>query len=278
MKNLKQISGTIAKYGFLIAGAIMSLLPLVVIFLGSFKTKEEFNATGPLTLPENWLNFDNYITAFTNGNMLDGFVNTIFVLVFSIVATILTGTMTAYVLSRFDFMAKKLVKGLFLFATLIPGVTMQVSTFQIINGLGLFNTIWSSIAIFAGTDIIAIYIFLQYLDNISMSLDESAIMDGASYLTVYRSIIMPLLKPAIVTVLIIKGVAIYNDFYTPFLYMPKTELQVISTSLFKFKGPYGTEWQVICAGIMVAVIPTLIIFLFLQRHIYSGFTQGAVKE
>nr|WP_307992876.1 carbohydrate ABC transporter permease [uncultured Niameybacter sp.] len=278
MKNIKQISGVVAKYGILILGAIMSLLPLIVIFLGSFKTKEEFNSTGPLTLPENWLNFDNYITAFINGNMLDGFMNTIFVLVFSILATILTGTMTAYVLSRFDFMAKKLVKGLFLFATLIPGVTMQVSTFQIINGLGLFNTIWSSIVIFAGTDIIAIYIFLQYLDNISLSLDESAIMDGASYLKVYRTIIMPLLKPAIVTVLIIKGVAIYNDFYTPFLYMPKTELQVISTSLFKFKGPYGTEWQVICAGIMVAVIPTLIIFLFLQRHIYSGFTQGAVKE
>ena len=278
MKDLKRISGVVAKYGVLILGAIMSLLPLIVIFLGSFKTKEEFNTTGPLTLPQNWLNFDNYITAFLNGNMLQGFINTIFILVFSILATILTGTMTAYVLSRFDFMAKKLVKGLFLFATLIPGVTMQVSTFQIINGLGLFNTIWASIAIFAGTDIIAIYIFLQYLDNISISLDESAIMDGASYLKVYRSIIMPLLKPAIVTVLIIKGVAIYNDFYTPFLYMPKTELQVISTSLFKFKGPYGTEWQVICAGIMVAVIPTLIIFLLLQRHIYSGFTQGAVKE
>lgn len=90
--------------------------------------------------------------------------------------------------------------------------------------------------LYLGTDIIAVYIFLQFLDSIAVALDESAMLDGASYLTIYWRIILPLLKPAIVTVIIIKGVNIYNDFYTPFLYMPKTSLQVISTALFKFKG------------------------------------------
>ncbi|MNE82432.1 L-arabinose transport system permease protein AraQ [compost metagenome] len=118
---------------------------------------------------------------------------------------------------------------------------------------------------------------MQFLDSISESLDESAMLDGASYWTIYWRIILPLLSPAIVTVIIVKGVNIYNDFYTPFLYMPKSSLQVVSTALFKFKGPYGSQWEVICAAIMIAIIPTLIAFISLQKYIYNGFAQGSVK-
>lgn len=225
----------------------------------------------------NWLNWANYAKAFVDGNMLTGFLNTAFILLISIIGATLTGSMIAYILNRFKFKGKSLMLGAFLLATLIPGVTTQVSTFQIINKLELFNTPWAAILLYLGTDIIAVYIFLQFLDSIAVALDESAMLDGASYLTIYWRIILPLLKPAIVTVIIIKGVNIYNDFYTPFLYMPKTSLQVISTALFKFKGPYGSQWEVISAGIIIAIIPTLVAFLSLQKYIYNGFAQGSVK-
>lgn len=266
------------KYVSLLLAALIAIVPLLVVFLGSFKTKEEFGSTKVLELPQNFLNFDNYMRAFVEGKMLLGFANTLFILFFSIVATLLTGTMTAYVLSRFDFKLKNLVQTAFLIASLIPSITMQMSTFQIISKLGLFNTRLSTIILFAGTDIISIYIFLQFLNNISRSLDESAIMDGASYFMIFFQILIPLMKPAIITVLIIKGVNFYNEFYTPFLYMPSTDLAVISTALFKFKGPYGTQWEVICAGVIITIIPTLITFLLLQKQIYSGLTQGSVKE
>jgi multiple sugar transport system permease protein len=152
-----------------------------------------------------------------------------------------------------------------------------VATFQIVNALGLFNTIGSNIILFIGTDIISIYIFLQFLNGIPRDLDEAALIDGASFFGIYLRIILPLLKPAIATVLIIKIVAIYNDFYTPFLYMPDKDLGVISTSLFRFIGPYSANWQVICAGIVITIIPTLIIFLLLQKYIYNGLIQGSVK-
>lgn len=77
--------------------------------------------------------------------------------------------------------------------------------------------------------------------------------------------------------IIVKGVSIYNEFYIPFLYMPKTSLGVISTALFRFRGPYGSQWEIISAGIIVALIPTLLAFLILQKYIYNGLTQGAVK-
>ncbi|MDQ0174095.1 carbohydrate ABC transporter permease [Paenibacillus tundrae] len=277
MHQVKYTLASFVKYASLILAAFIALLPIVVILFASLKTNAEYAATSPLTPPADWLNFANYSRAFVDGNMLVGFKNTIIILLISIVGATLTGSMIAYVLDRFKFKGKKIMVAAFLLATLIPSVTTQVATFQIINALDLFNTRWAAIVMYLGTDIIAVYIFLQFLGSISSALDESAMLDGASYFTIYWKIILPLLKPAIVTVIIVKGVNIYNDFYTPFLYMPKDSLQVISTALFKFKGPFGSQWEVISAGIMIAIIPTMIIFLLLQKYIYNGFAQGSVK-
>jgi raffinose/stachyose/melibiose transport system permease protein len=268
---------TTGKYLSLVAGAFVTLVPLVVILFASLKTHEEFANTGPLVPPQNWLNIDNFVGAFVRGNMATGFVNTGIILTASIVVTILIGTGAAYALDRFDFRFKKIVFFLFLMATLVPGVTTQVATYQVVNGLHLVNTHLAAIALFSGTDILAIYIFIQFMQSIPKSLDEAAMMDGANRFTVYWRVILPLLSPAIVTVVIIKGIAIYNEFYIPFLYMPSRDLQVISTSLYQFKGPLGSEWEVIAAGIMVVIVPTLIIFLLLQRFIYNGVTSGATK-
>lgn len=273
--RLKSGSATTAKYTSLVIAAIVTLLPLSVLLFASMKTAPEYAQSGPFDPPANWLNFENFVTAFTSGKMLEGFVNTTIVLVVSLVGTILLGTMAAYALDRFEFRGKKLVFALFLVATLIPSVTSQVATFQLINGLGLYDTKAALILLFMGTDIIAIYLFIQFMQSIPVSLDEAAMIDGANRWTIYWRIILPLLKPAIATVVIIKGIAVYNEFYTPFLYLPSEGL--ISTSLFRFKGPFGAQWEVIAAGTVLVIIPTLIAFLLLQRWIYKGLTSGAVK-
>lgn len=264
------------KYGSLIAASLVALLPIVVIVMASLKTTNEFLLGGPLDPPGNWLNFDNFVIAF-NAGMLMAFANTTFILVISVFGSVLIGSMAAYALSRFEFRLKRVVVFLFLLAALVPAVTAQVATFVLINGLGLYNTRWAAIVLYTSTDIIAIYIFLQFMRGIPRSLDEAAILEGASHFTVYRRVVFPLLKPAIATVVIIKGVAIYNDFYIPFLYMKSKDLGVVATSLFKFKGPFDTRWEVIAAGVVIAIVPTLVVFLALQRYIYSGFTRGATK-
>ncbi|MFH9201595.1 carbohydrate ABC transporter permease [Streptomyces anulatus] len=264
-------------YLSLVMASLVVLLPLAVVFLTSLKTSKEASDGGALSLPGNWLNFDNYATAFSDGHMLTAFGNTAFILLFSITGTVIIGSMTAYAIDRFRFGAKKLVMGLFLIATLVPGVTTQVATFQVINGFGLFDTRWAPILLYMGTDIVSIYIFLQFIRGIPVSLDEAARLDGANSFTVYRKVILPLLKPAIATVVIIKGITVYNDFYIPFLYMPSQELGTISTALFRFKGPFGAHWENISAGAVLVIVPTLIAFLFLQRYIYNGFAQGATK-
>ena len=273
--RVRSMSATTAKYVSLILGALFTLLPLSVVLFASLKTSQEYATTGPFEAPGNWLNFDNFVTAFTSGEMLEGFTNTLIVLVVSLVGTIFIGTMAAYAIDRFQFRGKKLVVGLFLLATLIPSVTSQVATFQLINGLGLYDTKTALILLFMGTDIIAIYLFIQFMQSIPVSLDEAAMIDGANRWTIYWRIILPLLRPAIATVVIIKGIAIYNEFYAPFLYLPSEGF--ISTSLFRFKGPFGAQWEVIAAGTIVVIIPTIIAFLLLQRWIYKGLTAGAVK-
>lgn len=269
--------GPALTYLSLIAACLAVLLPLVVVFLTSLKTSEEATDGGALSLPGNWLNFSNYATAFTDGKMLTAFGNTAFILLFSISGTVVIGSMTAYAIDRFDFRAKKLVMALFLVATLVPGVTTQVATFQVVNGFGLFDTRWAPILLYMGTDIVSIYIFLQFIRSIPTSLDEAARLDGANAFTIYRKIIFPLLKPAVATVVIIKGITVYNDFYIPFLYMPSEELGTISTALFRFKGPFGAHWENISAGAILVIVPTLVVFLCLQRWIYNGFAQGATK-
>lgn len=275
VERLRGGSVTTAKYASLIIAAIVTLLPLSVLLFASMKTAPEYAQTGPFEPPTDWLNFENFAIAFNSGKMLEGFVNTTIVLVVSLVGTILLGTMAAYALDRFEFRGKKVVFALFLVATLVPSVTSQVATFQLINGLGLYDTKAALILLFMGTDIIAIYLFIQFMQSIPISLDEAAMIDGANRWTIYWRIVLPLLKPAIATVVIIKGIAVYNEFYTPFLYLPSEGM--ISTSLFRFKGPFGAQWEVIAAGTVLVIIPTLIAFLLLQRWIYKGLTAGAVK-
>ncbi|MEU9437961.1 carbohydrate ABC transporter permease [Streptomyces sp. NPDC048252] len=265
-------------YLSLIAATLVVLLLLGVVLLTSLKTENETaNGSGALTPPHDPFNFHNYVTVFQDGGMLTAFGNTAFILVVSVGGTVLIGSMTAYAIDRFTFRFRKLVIALFLIAALVPGVTTQVATFQIVHSLGMFDTRWAPIALYMGTDIVSIYIFLQFVRSIPISLDEAARLDGANAFTIYRKIIFPLLKPAIATVVIVKGIAVYNDFYIPFLYMPSQDLGVISTSLFRFKGPYAAHWETISAGAVLVILPTLIVFLALQKYIYNGFMRGATR-
>lgn len=267
--------GKVFQYLVLLLGAIVAFLPILVVFIGSMKSNEEFLTTGVLALPQSF-DFSNYKTAFVNGQMLLGFKNTLIIFVISMIGKLILGSMFAYVMSRFDFKLKKTIMLLFMMAMLIPGITAQVATFQIINSLGLFNTRWAVIILNLGTDVISLYVFMQYLQEISISLDEAAFLDGASYFGIFWRIILPNLKAPMVTMLIISGVGVYNDFYSPFLYMPDRNLKVISTALFAFKGPYGSNWPIILAGVVIVIIPILIVFLFLQKYIYNGVA-GSVK-
>lgn len=276
--KVKKILWAVVKYVTLIFGAFVSVLPVVVCVITAFKSPEEYAETNVMTLPKSWTYVENFVQAWKQANMALAFRNSIIILVCVLFFSILTGSMLAYVLNRFKFPGNGLIRNLFLFASLLPGIAMQVSVYQIMYSLGWINSIFGYIVLMCGTDVISIYIFIQFFENISISLDEAAIMDGCTYFGVFFRILLPLLKPAIVTVMILKGVGVYNEYYMANLYLQnKNKFVTVATSLFKFTGPLGNQYNYICAGVILTMLPALIVFILCQKQIYGGLAQGAVK-
>lgn len=266
------------KYFSLVFFSFVAVLPIVSCVITAFKTDIEYQQTNVMVMPESWLNFDNFIQAFQRANMGRAFINSIIVLVCVLAASVFIGTQLAYVLNRFKFPGNNLIRNLFLFASLLPGIAMQIAVYEIMFKLHFINSLFGYIIMMCGTDVISIYIYIQFFENISISLDESAIVDGASYFTIFYKILLPLLKPAIVTSCILKGVGTYNEYYAANLYLQdKKNLPTMATSLYTFVGPLGSKYNLICAGVIISLLPALIVFVTCQKQIYSGLTSGAVK-
>ena len=264
-------------YVVLILGVILVISPIYIIFVAAFKDNKEYMYSGTLALPKNFLNLDNFINVINKGHLILGFKNTIILMIISVTLSILLGTMVAYALGRFEFKFKGLIVGLFLLSTIIPSITTSVATFSVIKALHLYNTIFAPVLLYIGTDIMQIYIFLQFISKIPYELDESAMVDGASYFRIYRSIILPQMRSAIVTMVILKALAIYNDMFTPYLYMPKSSLRTVTTAIIAFSADQNSQWNVMAAGIVAVLLPTLIMYLFLQKYIIAGLADGSVK-
>lgn len=266
------------KYLSLVFFSFVAVLPIVSCVITAFKTETEYQQTNVMTMPQSWLNFDNFIQAFQKANMGRAFINSTIILICVLFVSTIVGTQLAYVLDRFAFPGNTLIRNLFLFASLLPGVAMQISIFRIMNDLNFINSLWGYIIMMCGTDVISIYIYIQFFENIDKSLDESGIVDGASYFTIFYKILLPLLKPAIVTSCILKGVGTYNEYYSANLYLQdKKKLSTVATSLYVFVGPLGSKYNLICAGVIISLLPALLVFITCQKQIYSGLTAGAVK-
>ena len=180
-KSISSTAFSIFKYIMLISGSLVAVIPVVVCVFTAFKTEEEYQSTSALTLPKSFLYFENFKVAFTQANMARGFLNTAMVLVVVLLASVLIGAMLAYVLNRFKFLGNGMIRNLFMFAALLPGIAMQVTIYQIMNSLGFINHLYGYMICLMGTDIISIYIFLQFFENLPVSLDESAIIPISAF-------------------------------------------------------------------------------------------------
>ncbi len=272
---INSIQGRLSAYMILVGGVFLVFAPLFLLLIVSLKGKTEYLMNGVYSWPENFLNLENYITAFIEGRFAIGFWNTFLLILFSVPLALFLGTMLAYALGRFNFKLKGFLFAAFLIPTFIPGMTVTIATFTLIKALGLYNTMFAGIILYIGTDIMQIYIFLQFINQIPIALDESAQIDGASKFRIYWSIILPQLKPAIATTFILKVLAIYNDFFTPYIYMPK--VRTAATSLNSFAGDRMADWPLMSSAIIFIAIPTILVYVFLQKFIIGGVTDGAVK-
>lgn len=266
----------VLRYIFLLAACVFVIIPIIPVVFMAFKTGAEYSATDVLTPPVNWFNMYNFKYAIRVGRLGRALVNTAIVLGISLSLQILFTTMVSYVLHRFEFKGKKIIFALFTLTMFIPVVTTQTVVFQIIYKMKLVNKIPSVILLYSGVGIVGIYIMLNLLVSISKELDESALIDGAGYFRIYRSIVLPLLKPACTTLLILNGIGYYNDFFIPNLYLNK-DVQTFTVALYEFFGNMATPFEIVAAAILMGIIPIGIAYLFLQKYIFYGLA-GAIKS
>jgi raffinose/stachyose/melibiose transport system permease protein len=258
---------------------LVVLAPILLTLFAAFKTKADMVNTSPLLLPPmERITFSNFKKVVGDKYLLIGFKNTGIILAVSILFNVLFGTITAFILERFEFKLKKVIMSLFFLGMLIPSFVTEIARFKIINGIGLYNTLGAPIVIYVASDLMQLYIYRQFISTLPVSLDESALLDGCSYFGLFTRIIFPLLAPATATVVIIKAITIINDMYIPYLYMPKNKLRTLTTFLMNYANAQQGSWQKLAAGIIIIMLPTILIYIFFQKYILAGIAAGAVKE
>ena len=277
MKKRIAIQGL--KQAVCISMVLIVLAPILLTLFAAFKTKADMVNTSPLLMPPvSRITYANFEKVLRDKYLLIGFKSTGFILVVSIFFNVLFGTITAFILERFEFRLKKVILSLFFLGMLIPSFVTEIARFKIINGIGLYNTLGAPIVIYIASDLMQLYIYRQFISTLPVSLDESALLDGCSYFGLFTRIIFPLLAPATATVVIIKAITIINDMYIPYLYMPKNKLRTLTTFLMNFANAQQGSWQKLAAGIIIIMLPTIVIYVFFQKYILAGIASGAVKE
>ena len=276
---VKRVGNQVVKQIICICMVAIVLAPIILTLFASIKTKTDMVETSPLLLPSlDRITFDNYKQVLTDKQLVIGFKNTGIILAVSLFFNVLLGTITAFIIERFEFRGKKIIVALFFLGMLIPTFVTEIARFQTIQKLHLYNTLGAPIIIYVASDLMQLYIYRQFISGISVALDEAALLDGCSYFGLFVKIIFPLLTPATATVCIIKAISIINDMSIPYLYMPKNKLRTLTTFLMDYANAQLGSWQTLAAGIIVIMIPTVILYLFFQKYILAGVAAGAVKE
>ena len=261
----------------LVVIGIVFVIPFIFIFLTAAKTRQEA-ALFRFTWPSQFLLFENLreVMMFGDFRMFRALWNSTILTVGSVTLIVLFSALVAFVLQRRQDRVASIVSSIMLAGLIIPPAV--VPTIFLLQWLGLYKTLFGLILIeVAFTMPFAILIFRAFMANIPRELDEAAIIDGASPLRVFTSIILPLLKPAIITVIVTSSVGIYNDFTLPLYFLPGNENVTAQLTLFNFISQFNSQWNLLFADVVVITIPPLIMFMFFQRQIVSGMTAGAVK-
>lgn len=275
----KRIASQTVKQIICIGMVVIVILPILLTLFAALKTKTAINTTSPLAFPAlDQITLENFTKVLTDKYLLIGFKNTLIILAVSLFFNVMFGTVTAYILERFEFRGKKFVIALFFLGMLIPSFVTEIARFRIINSLGLYNTLGAPIVIYIASDLMQLYIYRQFISGLPVALDEAALLDGCSYFGLFWKVIFPLLAPATATVCIIKAIVIINDMYVPYLYMPRNKLRTLTTFLMNYANAQQGSWQTLAAGIIIIMIPTILLYIFFQKYILAGVTAGAVKE
>lgn len=261
----------------LVVIVVVFVVPFIFIVLTAAKTRQEA-ALFEFSLPTQFQLWQNIrdVVAYGDNRMLLALWNSMLLTVGSVTLIVLLSALVAFVMQRRRDRMAAAVSSVMLAGLIIPPAV--VPTIFLLQWIGLYKTLIGLIMVeVAFTMPFAILVLRAFMASIPSEIDESAILDGASPIRVFVSIILPLLRPAIVTVIVVSAVGIYNDFTGPLYFLPGSQNVTAQLTLFSFISQFSSQWNLLFADVVVITIPPLIMFIFFQRQIVSGLTAGAIK-
>ena len=273
MKGKKK-AGTIVLSVVLIGIAMIYVIPFLMMVLGSFKIQAEA-AMFDLALPTTW-EFSNYTHVMETGKIVKGYVNSAIITVPVTLISVLLGAVAGIVISRRN---DRLTNGIYYYFIFGLTLTLQIaSIFFLLKALHMYGTFFSVICIFISLRIpFTVMTFCSFVKGVPREIDEAAVIDGCNFWQMTLRVLLPILKPIMVTNIVITSIDVWNNFMIPLFYLGSAQKATVSMAIYSFFGRYNRDWQYVFAALMLAVLPMLILFVILQKHIIAGMTSGAVK-
>jgi raffinose/stachyose/melibiose transport system permease protein len=261
---------------FLATAALVMLYPIFMMVLSGFKTTPEIFMS-PFSMPKKF-NIENFQVIWEKTNVPRYFLNSIIVTVSSIALLLITGTMAAYAISRYKFRGALMVSLFFLSGLMLPLRLAIIPLFIQLKYLGLIDSLLGLIFIYTAMSLPAtVFILTGFLRSLPKELEDSARMDGASELRIMLDIMVPLISPALVIAGIYSAVPIWNDFFFPLIFIQSPEWKTLAQGLTTFFGEYSINYGVLYAGLSLASLPMIFIFIAQSRRFIAGMTAGALK-
>ena len=261
---------------FLASAAVIMLYPIFMMVLSGFKTTPEIFMS-PFSMPKKF-NIENFQVIWEKTNVPRYFLNSIIVTVSSIALLLITGTMAAYAISRYKFRGALMVSLFFLSGLMLPLRLAIIPLFIQLKYLGLIDSLLGLIFIYTAMSLPAtVFILTGFLRSLPKELEDSARMDGASELRIMLDIMVPLVSPALVIAGIYSAVPIWNDFFFPLIFIQSPEWKTLAQGLTTFFGEYSINYGVLYAGLSLASLPMIFIFIVQSRRFIAGMTAGALK-
>ncbi len=254
--------------------SLIVIIPLVVLFLNSFKTSGEANRM-TLSLPKEWM-FENYQTVIEQGKLLSSFFNGLLYAVFSVLIVVIVVSAAAFVISRNP-------RGInrFLYYFIISGIALpinNVALMKVMQALHLVNTQIGIILLYAAINIpLSLFLAYGFIGTIPREIDEAAVIDGCKPSQLFLRVIAPLLRPIVSTLFVLDFMSVWNDFTMPLYYLNNSRKWPMTLAVYNFFGAFEYSWNLVAADIILTLAPVLLVFIIGQKYIVGGVSAGSVK-
>jgi raffinose/stachyose/melibiose transport system permease protein len=262
-------------YIILSLNLVVTGFPVVWMIMESFKTNTEYYAN-PWGIPKSWL-WSNFGKAWEYG-VKQYMFNSLYITILTVIGLLLVASSVSFYLARRPFRGSNGILLMFLFGMMIPVQSILIPLYLLMNKLHLTDTFFALFFPYiAGQLPMSVYLMTGYFRQIPKELDEAAMIDGCSIYRIYWNIYLPISKPILSTVTILSTFAIWNEFILPLVMVNEDYLKPLPIGLMTFRGGFGAEYAVISAALVLATVPIIILYLFLQKYIEKGMTAGAIK-